>query len=121
MLVTVAWVLLALVHLTPALAFVRPAQLTSLYRVDADNPLFTLMHHRAALFVVIVLLCMWAIIEPAVRRVAAVGVGFSMVSFLIIYWRGGQPMALKSIAMVDLIGLLPLAVVAWDAFGRRAG
>ncbi len=117
--VVIAWGLLALVHLTPALAFFRPAQLRSLYRVSADNPMFSLMHHRAALFVVIVLLCIWAIIDPAVRRLAAVGVGFSMVSFLIIYLRAGQPAALKTIATVDLIGLIPLAVVAWAAFVPR--
>lgn len=117
--VVICWGLLALVHLTPALAFFRPAQLRSLYRVGADNPLFSLMHHRAALFVVIVLLCVWAIIDPAVRRLAVVGVSFSMLSFLLIYWRAGQPVALKTIATVDLIGLIPLAVVVWAAFVLR--
>jgi hypothetical protein len=119
--VVIAWGLLALVHLTPALAFFQPDKLRGLYRVSADNPLFSLMHHRAALFVVIVLLCIWAIVDPAVRRLAAVGVGFSMISFLVIYMRAGQPAALKTIATVDLIGLLPLAVVTWDAFARRQG
>ncbi len=118
--VVIAWGLLALVHLMPALAFFRPAQLSSLYRVGADNPLFSLMHHRAALFVVIVILCLWAMVDPAVRRLAAVGVGFSMLSFLMIYWRAGQPATLKTIATVDLIGLIPLAVVAWAAFAPRA-
>jgi hypothetical protein len=118
--VQIAWAALALVHLRPALAFFRPTQLRSLYRVGADNPLFTLMHHRAALFVVIVLLCIWAIADPKVRQLTTVGVGFSMLAFLAIYWRAGQPAALKSIATVDLIGLLPLAIVAWDAFVRRS-
>jgi hypothetical protein len=118
--VRIGWGLLALVHLMPALAFFRPAQLATLYRVSAENPLFSLMHHRAALFVVIVLLCLWALLDPAVRRLAVVGVGFSMLSFLLIYWRAGQPEALKTIAMVDLIGLAPLALVAWAAFAPRA-
>jgi hypothetical protein len=118
--VRIGWGLLALVHLMPALAFFRPAQLSALYRVNADNPLFSLMHHRAALFVVICILCIWAALDPAVRRLAVVGVGFSMLSFLWIYWRAGQPAPLKTIAMVDMIGLVPLVLVAWDAFARRA-
>jgi hypothetical protein len=118
--VRIGWGLLALVHLMPALAFFRPGQMATLYRVNADNPLFSLMHHRAALFVVIFILCLWAMVDPAVRRLAAVGVGFSMLSFLLIYWRAGQPTALKTIAMVDLIGLLPLAFVAWAAFAARS-
>lgn len=120
MVVVIAWGLLALVHLTPALAFFQPDKLRALYRVGADNPLFSLMHHRAALFVVIVILCIWAMIDPAVRRLATVGVGFSMLSFLWIFWRAGQPAALKTIAVVDLIGLIPLALVAWAAFGPRS-
>ena len=111
-----AWVLLALIHATPALAFFRPAQLDSLYSIDADSPIFSLMHHRAALFLVIVVLCIWAALDPAVRRLAAVCVGISMIAFLAIYWRAGQPAALKTIAMVDLVGLLPLALVTWNAF-----
>jgi hypothetical protein len=115
----IGWGLLALVHLLPALAFVRPAQLASLYRVGPDNPLFSLMHHRAALFVVVVILCLWAAADPAVRRLAVIAVGFSMLSFLFIYWRAGQPQGLRTIALVDLIGLAPLALVAFDAFARR--
>jgi hypothetical protein len=117
--VRIGWALLALVHLMPALAFFRPAQLATMYRVGADNPLFSLMHHRAALFVVIFVICLWAMLDPAVRRLAVVGVGFSMISFLVIYWRAGQPAALKTIAMVDLVGLLPLALVLWAAFLRN--
>jgi hypothetical protein len=117
--VRLGWAMLALVHFMPALAFFRPGQMAAMYRVSADNPLFSLMHHRAALFVVIFVLCLWAAMDPAVRKLAVIGVGFSMLSFLLIYVRAGQPAALKTIATVDLIGLVPLALVAWDAFGRR--
>jgi hypothetical protein len=118
--VRIGWSLLVLVHLMPALAFFQPARLAALYRVGPDNPLFSLMHHRAALFVVIVILCIWAAFDPAVRKLAVVGVGFSMLSFLLIYWRAEQPEALRTIAMVDLIGLIPLALVAWAAFASRS-
>jgi hypothetical protein len=118
--VRIGWGLLAAVHFMPALAFFRPGQMAAMYRVSADNPLFSLMHHRAALFVVIFTLCIWAACDPAVRKLAVVGVGLSMLSFLWIYWRAGQPAPLRMIAMLDLAGLLPLALVAWDAFDRRA-
>jgi hypothetical protein len=115
-LVSLCWGLLGLVHLLPALALVRPALLTQLYGVSADSPLFLLMQHRAALFAVVVLIAVWCAVESAPRRLGAVAVGFSMLSFLWLWWQGGQPAELRRIALVDLAGLLPLAVVTWAAF-----
>jgi hypothetical protein len=116
--IPIAWILLALVHLTPALALFRPALLTSLYGVDATSPLFLLMQHRAALFAGIVLVALWCAVDPAPRRLGVVVVALSMVSFLILWQLAGQPAALRRIAIVDLAGLLPLALVAWAAFRR---
>ena len=48
MLDRIAWLILALIHLAPALAFFRPAMLTRLYATDAQSPTFQLLHHRAA-------------------------------------------------------------------------
>jgi hypothetical protein len=42
-----------------------------------------------------------------------------MISFLILYFGGGSPPALRVIAIADLIGLPFLAYAAWDAFSRR--
>jgi hypothetical protein len=116
--VTVCWGLLALVHLMPALALVRPALLTELYGVGPESPLFLLMQHRAALFAAILLICLWCMVDSGPRRLAAVAVGFSMLSFLWLWWQAGQPVALRRIALVDLMGLLPLVLVAWAAFRR---
>jgi hypothetical protein len=117
-LTAICWGLLALVHLLPALAFFRPALLTQLYGLRPDNPLFLLMQHRAALFCVVLLIALWCAFDAAPRRLAVVAVGFSMLSFLWLWWQAGQPLALRRIALVDLLGLLPLAVVAWEAFHR---
>ena len=116
MMLKIAWLILAAIHALPALALFRPAMIGTLYRVNSDNPLFLLLQHRAALFLVIFLLAVWAAFDPASRRIASVGVGVSMVSFLILYWSAGSPPALKTIAMVDLVGLPFLAFVAWKAF-----
>ena len=115
----IAWLLLAIVHATPALALVRPSLLTTLYQLTPDNPLFVLMHHRAALFAGIVLICLWCAVDAAPRRLGTCVVALSMISFLVLYWQAGQPRALRQIAIVDLVGLVPLAYVTWAAFARR--
>ena len=112
----IAWLLLAALHALPGLAFVRPALLTRLYGVGPGEASYLLLQHRAALFVVVVLLCATAAFDPQVRRVAVVGTALAMLSFLALYVSGGQPPNLRTIALADAIGLLPLAYVAWRAF-----
>ncbi|MFN2101171.1 hypothetical protein [Altererythrobacter sp. MF3-039] len=116
MIKTILWLILAAIHALPALAFFRPSTLTQLYGLAADNPLFLLMHHRAALFFAVFVACVWAAFIPDGRRVAVLVVGISMVSFLALYWMAGSPFPLRRIALVDLAGLPVLAAVAWFAF-----
>jgi hypothetical protein len=111
-----AWFILAAIHALPALALFRPVMIGKLYSIASDNPLFLLLQHRAALFFVIFLLTIWAAFDPASRRIASIGVGVSMISFLILYWSAGSPPALKTIAMTDLVGIPFLLFVAWKAF-----
>ncbi len=115
----ISWLALAAVHFMPALAFFRPAMLGQLYRLAPDNPLFLLMHHRAALFLGVFVLCVWSAFDPAPRKAAVVVTAISMVSFLALYLMAGSPKPLKTIALVDLIGLPFLLVVAWQAFSGR--
>ena len=116
MLDRVAWLILALIHLAPALAFFRPAMLTRLYAVAPQSPTFLLLHHRAALFLVVFILCVWAAFDPGTRRVASVAAAISMISFLWLYWQAGSQPALRTIARADLAGLPFLAIVVWRAF-----
>ena len=118
MLDRILWLILAAIHAMPALAFFRPATMAALYRIDADNPLFLLMRHRAALFVAILVVALWAMLDPGVRRLASVALAISMLSFLWLYWQAGSPPALKTIAVVDLIGLPVLALALWRAFAH---
>lgn len=110
------WGLLALVHITPALALLAPSLLTKLYGVNAGDPLFLLMHHRAALFLAVVVACIWCALDPAPRRLGVVLVAISMLSFLTLYFANGSPPALRQIAIADMIGMPALAYVAWKAF-----
>ena len=112
----ILWLLLAAIHALPALAFFRPASLTTLYGIAADNPLFLLMQHRAALFLAVFVACVFAAFVPEGRRLAVLVVGISMVSFLFLYAMVGAPTQLRTIAVVDLAGLPVLLAVAWMAF-----
>lgn len=111
-----AWALLAALHALPAVALVRPSLLTTLYGVEPGTTAFMLLHHRAALFGVVVLLCLWALVDPGIRRAASVAVAASMVSFIALWWAHGAPAPLRTIAIADLVGLVPLAWVVWTAF-----
>jgi hypothetical protein len=111
-----AWALLALVHITPALALFAPSLLTRLYGVQSGESLFLLMHHRAALFLAVFVACIWCAIDPVPRKLSVIAVAISMLSFLALYFANGSPPALKQIAIADLVGLPALAYVAWKAF-----
>jgi hypothetical protein len=111
-----AWGLLALVHVTPALALFAPSLLTKLYGVQSGEPLFLLMHHRAALFLAVFVACIWCAFDPTPRKLGVIVVTISMLSFLALYFTNGSPTALRQIAIADLIGLPALAFAAWKAF-----
>lgn len=111
----VSWLLLAVVHLMPALALFRPSLLNRLYSLQADDPLFLLMQHRAALFFAILLLCLWSAFDRTPRPAAALATAISMISFLLLYIQNGMPSSLAIIAKADAIGLPALAFVGWQA------
>lgn len=117
MLERICWLILALViHLPPFAAFFAPSLITKLYGVAADDVSFSLLHHRAALFGIVMIACLWAAFDADVRKLAVVVTSLSMVSFLAIYFGYGQPPSLKTIALVDGAGLPCLAFVGWKAF-----
>ncbi len=116
MLQLVSWGVLALIHLLPAIAFFYPPMIAKLYGVAPGSDTFLLLHHRAALFLVVFVLCVWAAFDPASRRVASVCVAISMISFVGLYWSAGSPPALRTIAIADLAGMPFLALVCWKAF-----
>lgn len=120
MIAGLCWALLGMIHVAPALALFQPVLISRLYGMEPGSNGFILMHHRAALFLVILVICVWALLDPDVRRLAAIAAGISMVSFVVIWWRAGSPAALRSIAVADLIGLPVLALASWQAFQGAA-
>jgi hypothetical protein len=106
--------------LLPALALVRPGLISALYGVESGSAGALLLQHRAALFLVILVICIWAAFQPDVRRLASVAAGISMITFLLLYWSQGSPPALRMIAIADLVGLPFLAFAAWQAWRGAA-
>jgi hypothetical protein len=115
MIAKICWALLGLLHVLPALALFDPSRLTKMYGVERGSGNFILMHHRAALFLVIVVICVWAIFRPDVRPLATIAVGISMASFVLIWWLSGMAPQLKTIAIADMIGLPVLLLAGWFA------
>lgn len=112
-----SWALLALVHVPPALVLIIPALTQRLYNVPADGEVGLLLVHRGALFAAIVAACLLALFDPAFRRAGTIIVAISVVGFLYVYWRGGMPAgSLRTIAIMDMIALAPLAFVAFRAW-----
>jgi hypothetical protein len=116
MIAVICWGMLGLIHLLPALALFRPSMISALYGVQSGSANFLLLHHRAALFLCVLVICVWAALRPDVRQLASVAVAISMLSFLWLYAAAERPAALRQIAIVDLAGLPFLAIAAWLAF-----
>ena len=116
LLVQLSWALLTLIHALPALALFRPALLTQMYGVEAGRTTYLLLHHRAALFLGVFVLCAWSVFAAAPRPAAAAMTAISMLTFLLLYWQAGSPPALRTIAVADLLGLPALGLVMWAAF-----
>lgn len=109
----IAWIGLALIHTPPAVAAVRPSLLTTLYGVGRESAVFPLLQHRAILFVSILTLCIWAVLDPAARRVACAAVAISMLGFIAVYLGHGAPSSLRTVFWTDVAGLPLLAWAAW--------
>ncbi|MCL4819733.1 MAG: hypothetical protein KJ067_11350 [Vicinamibacteria bacterium] len=115
-LIQASWLALGLIHLLPAVALVQPGLVTRLYGVEAGDPLFVLLWHRAALFAGVLAGCVWAASRAEVRPFASALVASSMISFLLIFAAQGMPASLRAIAIGDVVGLPFLAVVTWNAW-----
>lgn len=110
------WLVIAAVHALPGLAFFAPALLTTLYGLSPTDPAYLLVQHRAALFMCVVIVCLWATIDPGVRRLAVAVAAVSMVSFLTLFWLSGMPSSLRTIATVDLAALPMLMAAGYLAY-----
>ena len=116
-LVIIGWVMLIAIHAMPSLVVFAPSMAAKLYNVDPAGDIGVLLVHRGAMFLTVVVVSLIAIFDPSIRWLASIVVAISLVSFLIVYARAGMPAGpLRPIAIVDLVGVVPLvfvSVLAW--------
>lgn len=86
--IKLAWLVLAVIHLTPSLVVFRPSLLAKLYNTPSDGLIGLLLTHRGGLFLAVVIACLISIFHIESRRLAAIVVGISMISFLVRLRRG---------------------------------
>lgn len=110
----ILFLLLAAIHVIPALAAVAPASLSRLYGVPAsDSALTTLLQHRAVLFGLLAAALAYAAFRPDIRWAALAAVVVSMGAFVLIAAsRGEMSGSLRSIFVADLAGLAIAALAA---------
>lgn len=112
-----AWLALAAVHAAPAAVLFAPSLVQSLYDVSPGGAGGILLVHRGALFLALVVVAMFAAFDPAARPLGSIVMAVSVVGFLVVYARAGMPVgALRTVALVDLAALAPLAFVAFHAW-----
>ena len=112
-----AWISLALVHVMPAAVLFAPSLTQRMYDIAPDGDVGILIVHRGALFLAIIVTALFAAFDPAVRRAAPLIVAISVIGFLLVYIRADMPPgALRTIAVADLVALLPLVFVFWNAW-----
>ena len=112
-----AWISLALVHVLPAAVLFAPSLTQRMYDIAPGGDVGILIVHRGALFLAIIVTALFAAFDPAVRRAASVIVAVSVIGFLFVYIRANMPPgALRTIAIADLVAVLPLVFVTWNAW-----
>ena len=119
MIVTLAWLALVLVHTPPALATFSAPMRKRMYGVDDGGPLGLILSHRGVLFLAVASVCVLAAFNAEARLAAALVTSISVIGFLVGYALGGAPKRLRTIALVDAVATIPLAIVLFDVWTRR--
>jgi hypothetical protein len=116
----IAFVALAVVHLLPAAPIFAPDALVRLYGVaPTDSTLILILRHRAVLLALVGALCLWAAVSESTRPAALVAASLNLASFLAFYLlHASFAGPLRTVALVDAVALIPLAVAAWGTFAR---
>lgn len=117
MVTKIAWFLLALVHVPPAVVLFRPGLAQKLYGIPPEGATGLLLTHRGATFLAIVVAAIWAAFDPSVRRLCTIILAIAVLFYLVLYARAGMPKGpLRTIAAADALALAPLVLVMWNAW-----
>ncbi len=117
---SIALAIVGAIHLMPIAPVFVPETLARLYGIaPGDTTLLVLLRHRSLLLALVGILCLWAAWSTPARPAALLAAAINIVGFLGFYALYGNPSgALRTIAIVDLIALPPLAFAAWTTLIR---
>ena len=107
---TALFLLAAAINLAPAVGIFFPERMEALYALSLeDSSLEILMRHRAVLFGLVGSFLVAAALHRPLRALGYIAGFVSMISFLLIAWVvGDYSEQLRSVAVVDLVGIASL-------------
>lgn len=114
LLITLSFLVVAVIHLLPLPGVLGSGQLATLYGVEVSDPnLAILLRHRAVLFGLLGAGCAIAAFVPSWQNAALVAAGISTVSFLLLaVTTGGYNAALARVVTADIVAIVCLALAA---------
>lgn len=89
-----------------------------MYGVDGSGPLGVILIHRGVLFLAVACVSVLAAFNADARIAAMLVMSISVLGFLIAYAIARAPKRLRTIAIIDAIALIPLAIVGNDVWAR---
>jgi len=114
LLITVSFLVVAVIHLLPLPGVLGNSQLATLYGVEISDPnLAILLRHRAVLFGLLGTGCAIAAFVPSWQNAMLIAAGISTVSFLLLaVTTGGYNTALTRVVTADIVAIVCLALAA---------
>ena len=111
-LVPASLIVVGVIHLIPLTGALGVGRLNSLYGISITDPdLSILMRHRAVLFGLLGLFCIYAAIKPPLQLIALTAGAVSIGSFLYLaYATGGYNEEQRRVFVADLVAAVFLAV-----------
>ena len=122
-LVPASLIVVGVIHLIPLSGALSVGRLNVLYGTSISDPdLSILMRHRAVLFSVLGIFCMYAAIKPSLQFPALIAGTISVVSFLCLaFMTGGYNDELRRVFIADIFAAAFLAIGFAGYFINKSG
>lgn len=122
-LVPASLIVVGVIHLIPLSGVLGVGRLNSLYGISITDPgLSILMRHRAVLFGLLGLFCIYAAIKPPLYLIALTAGAVSVGSYLYLaYATGGYNEELRRVVVADLVAAVFLVIGFASYFISKSG
>ena len=111
-LVSASLIAVGVIHLIPLAGVLSVERLNVLYGTSISDPdLSILMRHRAVLFGLLGLFCVYAALKPPLQLIALAAAAVSVCSFLYLaYTTGGYNEELRRVFVADIVAAILLVI-----------